>query len=538
MAPKNAPTSRAREPSLPAKLPRGGRKRSARTAATAALLAAPRPGVPAHSVATTRARELDLKYRKKFALAEVAYDTLEEKSLSELKQFVKDSRFEDMQLRPEILEGLLKIEGVKQPTEVQAVTMPSLLASPYGTFLCASETGTGKTLTFLVPVMNQLREEEALHAQRAADRIAESGRRRAQALIGSIGADGSVQAAMDAAARGEYETLRKRRCPRAIVLAPSRELVAQIASVAKELAHSAKLRVLSVSHNLKRAELLQALDSGPVDLLITTPHTLHRLIAEFRVSLSHVRQIVVDEVDVLLDASFNAKLKEIILIARDHAGQLGRPCGFTFVSATLSRTAVREIDSLFPVELRRITTPGLHRTLPRVHQTFLRIDGSTTKPNMLLETLKRAVQTDERIIVFCNRVASAQTVAQLLRDKGYDVLELTSEVESRDRIASLERFSVRPVRRDAEGVPIDGSDPLPPLVIVATDLVARGLDLGVVAHVVMYDFPMTTIDYLHRAGRTARNGRRGKVTCLVGNKDRKMADLVQHGIRRNAVLAV
>ncbi|KND02231.1 uncharacterized protein SPPG_02713 [Spizellomyces punctatus DAOM BR117] len=460
------------------------------------------------------------RHTAKFALASTQYDTARPESLAVLKDRIRQSRFETMGLRPEIVKALTEGLGHVRPTEVQALCIPQALENPYNPILCAAETGSGKTLAYLVPVMNQLKQEEEDSA------LADKSQRESSVdIIEAITADGRTVSATSG-----LSSIRKIRRPRAVVIVPSRELVGQVTKIAKEISHIARLRVVGVHSAIPRHVSESMVATAPVDVLITTPGALIHLMESEGVSLSQTRHVVVDEADTMFDEGFGSELKKVLAPARAFASELKRPCQFVFVSATLPRTVVRILDRDFP-NITRITTPSLHRTLPRLRQAFLRIDGSTTKQQMCLDVLKRAVVDDSRIIIFCNTRRSCGDLADFLRRKEYDAVDISSTVDVKERTKALARFAQAPSKGDEEGDHVGK-----PMIAVATDIASRGLDTTNVGHVILYDFPQTAIDYLHRVGRTARNGAKGRATSIIAKKDRKLAMMIEQAVKRKTVL--
>jgi superfamily II DNA/RNA helicase len=234
--------------------------------------------------------------------------------------------------------------------------------------------------------------------------------------------------------------------------------------------------------------------------------------------------VVLDEADTLFDRGFHEDVQKILKAAGESAKKHEQTLRTMFVSATLPKTLLNTLKKDYP-NLERLSTPGLHRGIKGVHQYFLKLDSSTTKHNLLLEVLKQDVVRDPRILIFCNTKKSCEQVYVFLKSKGYNVSNLTSSTASKDREEVLNAFK-------KEGSIKDGCQ-----IIVATDLASRGIDTTSCRHVILFDFPHTTIDYLHRAGRVGRMGRKGKVTAFVGKRDRKLADSIEIALRRRQFLS-
>ncbi|KAJ3162484.1 hypothetical protein HDU86_004966 [Geranomyces michiganensis] len=431
-------------------------------------------------------------------------------------------------LHKKLVKTVTETLGYGKPTAIQALCIPEIMQNPNVALLCAAETGGGKTAAYLLPVISRLKEEEEMLA--AAVNPEE---REKLAVVEAINADGSTTSALSGTA-----TVRKLRRPRAVIVVPSRELVAQVTASAKAICHEVRLRVVGAHAGMATAEVEARFANAPVDILVATPGSLNWLMRRCGFALSQTRHLVIDEADTMTDEDFGPELDAILRSARTFATDLNRACQYVFVSATVPLTLSRMLDRHFP-DIKRITTPNVHRTVPGLRQRFMRLDGSTTKPAMLLDVLKRAVIDDDRIIVFCNTRKSCETAAAALREKGYDAHDISSNVEVRDRTKALKSFTAEPSAPAHEGSDQsegENSGRRKPMILVATDIASRGLDTVNVGHVILYDFPQTAIDYLHRVGRTARNGAKGKATSIISKKERKLADKIEDDVRRRNVL--
>jgi superfamily II DNA/RNA helicase len=204
------------------------------------------------------------------------------------------------------------------------------------------------------------------------------------------------------------------------------------------------------------------------------------------------------------------------------------------------------IKIALPRDIRVLTAPGLHRVVPRLKQVFVNV-GSADKLSLLVDIVaggerqkrERRQRGDQLplTLVFCNTVSSSRAAEHALSESGVTSLSYHGDLNSDDREANLERF-----RKAGEG---DGDAS----VLVCTDIASRGLDVPQVDHVVMFDFPLNPIDYLHRAGRTARGlsssgtnanstirRGEGKVTALVTKRDRVLATAIEGAVQRGESL--
>ncbi|KAH6561097.1 hypothetical protein BASA61_006223 [Batrachochytrium salamandrivorans] len=510
-------------------------------------------------------------HSKKFALL----DNLGQgKSNKEIQDIIDSADFASMGLHPKILDALMIGMKFETPTPVQAMCIPRFIHRTDEALLCAAETGSGKTAAYLASIMHFLKtEEDKAMATSPSHSSSTQGSTAAQENI-----SGTVYRAVEAiTAEGDsissvsgLASIRKLRRPRSIVIVPSRDLVSQVTASAKILAHQAKLRVVGLHSRTDPKVREAALLAAPIDLLVCTPGMLLNLMENQQLALSQTRYVVVDEADTLFDTNFKEEIMPIIKTLKGFSEQLARSCRFLFTTATLPKTLSDAILAEFP-EMRRVYTPNLHRTQPKLHQSFLRLDSSTTKPNMLLEILRRAVLETDRIIVFCNRRQTCFAVSDYLKSKSYDVVTLSSMAEINHRATSLVQFLnpqlvKKPVAAKAasksnaiygDGVIDPLTPPTPPtqfieieggtseqrqiigkpMIMVATDIGSRGLDTTQVGHVILYDFPQTAIDYLHRVGRTARNGGKGRSTAMITRRDATLAEFISNAVKKRDMLA-
>ncbi|KAJ3142892.1 hypothetical protein HDU90_002764 [Geranomyces variabilis] len=493
------------------------------------LTAADRAASAAAGLAAREAYDLKTaKHVAKFSLSSTKYDEAKPDTLASVRERIENARFDELGLHGEVVKTVTETLGYGKPTAVQALCIPEILQNPAAALLCAAETGGGKTAAYLLPIISRLKGEEEMLAAAVSQEDREK-----LAVVEAIIADGSTTSALSGTA-----TVRKLRRPRAVIVVPSRELVAQVTASAKAICHKVRLRVVGAHAGMATADVEARFANAPVDILVATPGSLNWLMRSCGFALSQTRHLVIDEADTMTDEDFAPELDAILQAARKFATALDRPCQYVFVSATVPLTLGRMLDRHFPA-IKRVTTPSVHRTVPGLRQRFVRIDGSTTKPAMLLDVLKRAVIDDDRIIVFCNTRKSCETAAAALREKGYDAHDISSNVEVRDRTKALKNFATEPSASTSEtsdqgDVQSDGKRK--PMILVATDIASRGLDTVNVGHVILYDFPQTAIDYLHRVGRTARNGAKGKATTIVSKKERKLADKIENDVRRKHVL--
>lgn len=455
-------------------------------------------------------------------------------------------------LLPELVECVQDQLKLPDPTPVQSLAIPQILKRKTDSMAFLAATGSGKTLAYLLPLMQQLKEQELLQ---------------------------------------NYE--RRSRRPRLLVLAPTRELALQITHVMKSLSHSIKVSSQALVGGQDKGSQRKAVSGRPVDVVVATPGRLLQHWKDGTVFLGSVESIVLDEMDTMLEQGFQRELRSILypllyaqppkdstqeakksntqpnlLPLKDNAPRIiltsatmtqsiQRLLGDNPKTSTLSVNAKRlhmgrtnstkeELDSKYiklqlpPMSI--LTAPGLHKTVPRLEHTFVDI-GNADKITMLIDTLasKRYDYQKGATIVFCNTAASVQAVQYALAEARIETLAYHGELNSAARAENLRKFRqgaaaaatrATAVKSNSHDYYDDDEFKSLPNVLVCTDLAARGLDIPEVDHIIMFDFPLNAMDYLHRSGRTARGAGRGRVTALVAKRDKVLATAIERAVIR------
>ncbi|KAL6705163.1 RNA helicase [Coniothyrium glycines] len=432
----------------------------------------------------------------------------------------------------------------RNPTPAQAVAIPALLGiqktvrtkvkakrSGPDTFLLAAETGSGKTLAYLLPTLHAIKEAELQdkdESEEKARRAAEEAAAKRQETRNDMFAaqEPDLNKAVDPAR------------PRAIILVPSAELVSQVGAVAKSLSHVVKFRAAPISAKMSATIIRnQLFNPNGVDVVISTPPLLASIAQSNPNILARVTHLICDEADSLFDRSFKPSTLEILDRATPSLKQL------ILCSATIPKYLDKYLSDKFP-DMTRLVTPNLHAIPRRVQLGVVDVNKDPYHGNKMLacaDTIwqigkapgdydpsegKEPVST-KRILVFVNERDDTEQVADYLCKKGIDALAFHRDTDPTRQAKTLASFtsssssSASPSKSYALGPRI-----LPATkVIVTTDLGSRGIDTVSVRHVILYDVPHTTIDFIHRLGRTGRMGRRGRGVVLLGKGDR--ADVVR-----------
>ncbi|MEQ8034429.1 ATP-dependent RNA helicase RhlB [Xanthomonas sp. WHRI 6106] len=348
-----------------------------------------------------------------------------------------DLTFSSFDLHPALIAGL-ESAGFTRCTPIQALTLP--VALPGGDVAGQAQTGTGKTLAFLVAVMNRLLIRPAL-----ADRKPED--------------------------------------PRALILAPTRELAIQIHKDAVKFGADLGLRFALVYGGVDYDKQRELLQQG-VDVIIATPGRLIDYVKQHKVVSLHACEIcVLDEADRMFDLGF---IKDIRFLLR-RMPERGTRQTLLF-SATLSHR-VLELAYEHMNEPEKLVVETETITAARVRQRIY-FPSDEEKQTLLLGLLSRS--EGARTMVFVNTKAFVERVARTLERHGYRVGVLSGDVPQKKRESLLNRFQKGQLE-----------------ILVATDVAARGLHIDGVKYVYNYDLPFDAEDYVHRIGRTARLGEEG-----------------------------
>lgn len=355
--------------------------------------------------------------------------------------------------------------GFRVPTPIQQKAIPLILRGEH--VLLGSQTGSGKTLAYTLPILDRLRREEL-----------------------AFGND-----------------IRREGKPRALILTPTPELARQVISEVKSLSHHlrASSAALEQHHRLRvqREQLRRSLD-----IVAATPSLVLRHVKRGSLSLRHLRTAVVDEAEAMLTGGFADDVLRVLKVTgRRPDGRPGVvPCAradedppvqLVLATATLTHELRTHIATHQPF-VRCVEAEGLHLLPPKARVHWLRLDG-VDRFSALANALHGRGQGTERTIVFCNTVQSARAAEHTLRERGLHAASCHGKMPPALRRAALSAFHSGDVH-----------------ILVATDAASRGLDCTDVKHVILADFPRNWVDFVHRAGRTARNGASGRVTVLVG----------------------
>ncbi len=353
--------------------------------------------------------------------------------------------FSDLGLSPETLRAV-EDTGYTTPTPIQEQAIPVALAGR--DVLGIAQTGTGKTAAFTLPMIDRL-----------------------------------------AAGRS------KARMPRALVIAPTRELADQVAESFGKYAKYTRLSWALLIGGVSFEDQIKKLDRG-VDVLIATPGRLLDHFERGRLLLTGVQMMVVDEADRMLDMGFIPDLERIFKMTPVNKQTL-------FFSATMPPEITR-LTTQFLREPTRIEASRPATTGENITQYVCKIPIGDAKAKRMV--LRALIERSDIVsaLVFCNRKSEVDIVAKSLKVHGLDAAPIHGDLDQSMRTKTLESFRKGELK-----------------ILVASDVAARGLDIPAVSQVFNYDVPHHSEDYVHRIGRTGRAGRTGETYMIVTPNDQK-----------------
>jgi len=367
------------------------------------------------------------------------------------------TKFSDLNLAPKVLKAIADA-GYETPTPIQAGAIPPALEGR--DVLGIAQTGTGKTAAFTLPIITLL------------------GKGRARA-----------------------------RMPRCLVLAPTRELAAQVAENFDIYAKYTKLTKALLIGGVSFKEQDRLIDRG-VDVLIATPGRLLDHFERGKLLLTGVQIMVVDEADRMLDMGFIPDIERIFSLTPFTRQTL-------FFSATMAPEIERITNAFLSnpakVEVARAATTGenIEQSVIMFHPSR-RDRAASEKRDLLRALIEREGDACTNAIIFCNRKSDVDIVAKSLKKHGFNAEPIHGDLDQSRRMKVLQGFRDGDIR-----------------FLVASDVAARGLDIPNVSHIFNYDVPGHAEDYVHRIGRTGRAGRSGKTVMICAPQDEKNLDAIE-----------
>lgn len=386
--------------------------------------------------------------------------------------------YSDIGVRSELIEVLVA-QGYELPTAIQAKAIPFILEG-YNTAVTA-ETGCGKTLAYLLPIFQHVLEWKKC-------------------------------------VKNEFNS------PLAVIITPSRELATQIGEVAQNIAQNLNLNVTTLVGGRTKQKML----NPPIeycDILVTTLGAYSKLVTTGIYKIHNVHHMVLDEADTLLDDSFSGKLSHLLkkyqiqFKVQHQIPPVG--CQLTLVSATLPHELPDSVSAFVdPQSLKTVTTSKIHRIQPHVPHKFLRL-GKAQKPVELLKLVRADLNLKRPVMIFSNQTPTCDFVSMFLNENGIECININGKMAIPLKAGKFEMFKSGQVN-----------------VLSCTDIASRGLDTNRVQHIINYDFPLYTADYIHRCGRTGRLGSAGgAVTNFVAwPREVRLVQRIEASVRRDKEL--
>ena len=358
--------------------------------------------------------------------------------------------FAELGVLPSIVTALAEV-GIVHPFPIQSMAIPIALT---GTDMIGqARTGTGKTLAFGITLLQRI----VVPAER------------------------------------DYEALAKPGAPQALVVAPTRELASQVGKDLAVAAAKRKARVLTIYGGVGYDEQLDTLKQG-VEVVVGTPGRLLDLADRRALDLSHIKVLVLDEADEMLDLGFLPDVERLLAKTPELRQTMLFSATMPSAIVSLSRRHLRH-----PVNIR--AESGDDGMMVPATAQFVYQAHDLDKPEIVARILQ--AENRNRVMIFCRTKRSAQRVADDLAERGFAATSIHGDLSQVLRERALKKF---------RGGEID--------VLVATDVAARGIDVEGVTHVINYECPDDEKNYVHRIGRTGRAGASGVAITFVDWPDR------------------
>jgi len=361
--------------------------------------------------------------------------------------------FEELGLSQNTLKAVEEA-GYKDPTEIQKLAIPAILMCR--DVLGLAQTGTGKTASYTLPMVDALSTGKA-----------------------------------------------KARMPRSIILAPTRELAAQVAENFDKYGKYSELTKALIVGGTSMEDQIKKLDHG-VDVLIATPGRMLDLFSRGKVILADIKILVIDEADKMLDMGFLPDLEKIVSIVPPLRQTL-------FFSATMSK----EIEALTGKFLSNPKTIQINKektTASNVEHYVVNINHWKQKQSAFYKVF--SLENVSNAFVFCNKKKDIGYVCKFLSSKNISNIELHGDMSQEERTKSMEDFKAGKAQ-----------------VLVCSDIAARGIDIEGLSHVFNWEIPNNPEDYVHRIGRTGRAGAKGRAFTFCLKNEEKNLEKVKKFIK-------
>lgn len=376
--------------------------------------------------------------------------------------------FAELGLNEQILAGVATL-GFSAPTPVQAAAIPAVLAGK--DVVASAQTGTGKTAAFMLPTLQRIAGEKPREAEKP------------------NAGEPNAATKRNVKRGGAKRDTKRNAYPRALIITPTRELAAQIDNVAKSVCASTGQQAVIVTGGARYKHQITALQKG-CDVLVATPGRLIDLLDKKHTSLENIQVLVLDEADRMLDMGFWPSVHRIM-------EQLPKAHQTLLFSATLPASITSTIDALLK-DPERIEIARTGQTAATIEQHLCSVTQGQ-KPQFLKALIDSFDPAPERVLVFCRTKSRVDSICKNLKAAGLKVDVMHADRPQKARARALERFRSGAIQ-----------------VLVATDVMSRGIDIQGIDAVINFDVPLDPEDYVHRIGRTGRAGAAGQAYTFMG----------------------
>jgi ATP-dependent RNA helicase RhlE len=343
---------------------------------------------------------------------------------------LETNNFEIFNLNPQ-LNNAIAAAGYTQPTEIQTLAIPQIMAGH--DILGIAQTGTGKTAAFLLPILMKIKYAQGMHM-------------------------------------------------RALILAPTRELVMQIDKELAQLAENTDIRHIALFGGLGPKTQIETINKG-IDIIVATPGRFLDIYLKGEIVVKELKTFVLDEADKMMDMGFMPQIRKILEVIPSKKRQN------LLFSATFPQR-VENLSNEFLEYPLKIEAAPQASTAKSINQKLYELPNFKTKINLLELLLRGTDEVFNRVIVFTRTKEFADNIFKFLERKvvgDWDIKVIHSNKGQNTRINAMEAFKEGNIR-----------------VLVTTDVASRGIDIPKVSHVINFDVPLIYEDYVHRIGRTGR----------------------------------
>jgi len=356
--------------------------------------------------------------------------------------------FQDFKIKKPLLNAIADL-GFEKPTPIQQESYSTILGG--ADFVGIAQTGTGKTIAYLLPILQDLTFSEQLH-------------------------------------------------PRILILAPTRELVIQLVEQIVKLTPYINVRVLGVYGGSGNINTQKKAIAAGLDIIVGTPRRLFDLALSNVLRLKSIKKLVIDEVDIMLDFGYKTQLKNIFEYLPTKRQNI-------LFSATMT-TYVDELTADFLVNPVKKTIAISGTLLGNISQESYAVPHFYTKSNLLNHLLKDKEEYN-KVLIFVGTKVNADRLFELLKFEN-EISIIHSGKEQNSRTRAIEKFENGKSR-----------------ILIATDVIARGIDIEKISTVISFDTPFYPENYIHRIGRTGRAKQQGKSILFYTEKETPLKDAIE-----------